>query len=78
MAGIPVIASDLYELSRLINEYDNGYLVKNGSSQALKSCVESIDQTNIEYKRKNALAMRNEFCWENQEKILLNIYRHLS
>lgn len=78
MAGLPIIASDLYELSRLINKYDNGYLVKNGSSQDLKKCVESIDHNGIAVKRQNALGMRDEFCWENQEKLLLNIYKNLA
>ena len=77
MAGLSVIASDLFELSRLIDKHDNGYLVTNGSVEDLHKCIETIDRESIAGKRENAMKMRQEFSWEEQEKILFQVYENL-
>ncbi len=78
MAGLPVIVSNLFELSRLTNQYDNGFILKENTANALQSMIDSITIDKIKSKQHNVIKIREEFCWENQEKILLNIYQQLS
>lgn len=77
MAGLPVIASDLYELSRIVNTHENGYIVQNGSTKDLARCVDAINKTDLDNKTKAVDTMKKEFCWEEQERKLLQIYASL-
>lgn len=77
MASLPVIVSNLYDLSRLTKKHDNGFILAENTANDLLSTIKSITPDLIASKRKNTAPMKKEFCWENQEKILLNIYKKL-
>lgn len=76
MAGLPVIASDMPTIRVLNDKYKFGILVKPGSCQELHEAVSSLASDNILRRQlsENSLLAREELCWENEEKKLLNIY----
>jgi glycosyltransferase involved in cell wall biosynthesis len=74
MAGLPIVASNLFELSKIIKQYNNGYICEDDSAASLLKTVENIDKDDLVQKLHNIPQMQKEFCWENQEKVLYNIY----
>ena len=71
-ANLPVLASDLPELSRVINKYDFGVLCSNSSEEITKS-VNEMSLKNNNYSFKNI----DDLSWENQEKKLIKDYNNL-
>lgn len=76
MAELPVIISDLYELNKIINKYQNGITVKKGAGNFEKA-VRAITVENISQYKKNIPDIKNTYNWEEQEKVLLSIYKNL-
>lgn len=74
--GVPVIVSDFPEMRRVIDEADCGWKVAVDKS-ALYSLVASISKDEIAAKRNNVMQYRKMIGWQNEEKALLNVYRHM-
>ena len=76
MADIPVIASNLYEMKKVIDKYKIGYAIENTPEiliEAINDFVKSDKQAfNVNIKK-----VKTVYNWENQEKILLNLYKEL-
>lgn len=81
MVGVPVIANNLYELKRLINQYDNGWIINELSTDSLIQAILKIEEirNELEFKKKqkNAKKLSVDFNWENQEEKLLDAYKSL-
>jgi len=75
-AGVPVIASNLPEIKRIIDHYQIGTFIPSHKPEAIATTIrESLDNKALRAKWKNKLTFAaQELCWENEEKILLNIY----
>lgn len=73
MAGIPVIVSDLHELSRFMKKYKAGLIIK--SESEIKNLVDSITIDDILVYKKNIEEVKLHYNWEVQEKILKKIYK---
>jgi glycosyltransferase involved in cell wall biosynthesis len=71
MAGLPVIISDLYEMKKIISQYDNG-LVRHHS---LAEVLEQINPSQIERMKQGSIKAAHYYCWENQEQALLAAYQ---
>ena len=78
MAEIPVIVSNLYEMKRLVEEYKVGVVAKENSPEGLREAIEEAMKLNREEIRKNIEKVKKIFNWENQEKVLLEVYKELS
>ena len=76
MSGVPVIVSDFPEMSRVIDEADCGWKIA-VSKGALYSLVTCISKDEIAAKRNKAMQYRKMIGWQNEEKALLNVYRHM-
>ena len=76
MNGVPVIVSDFPEMSRVIDEGDCGWKVAVDKS-ALYSLVTNISKDEIAAKRNHAMQYRKMIGWQNEEKVLLNVYRNM-
>ena len=78
MAGIPVIVSNLYEMKSLVEKYQAGIVSGSNSVQGFTKAVE--ESLNQDYLRmvENVKKTRKRFCWEEQEKKLIKIYKELS
>lgn len=77
MAGIPVLCSDLPEMSRVIRETGAG-VVSSGGVEGLKSSIESIRNLDGHELSEACLLASEKYCWERQENTLLRIYQDIS
>lgn len=76
VAGVPVLVSDFPEMGSLVREYDIGVATLASDPQELASILKSMlhDTEKIQRWKKNLHKAASEFCWENEEKILLDFY----
>ena len=77
MAEIPVIVSNLYEMRRLVEEYNVGIVAKENTSSGLKDAIEralELDQNTI---NNNIQKVKQIYNWEEQENSLLRVYKEL-
>lgn len=73
MAKIPVIASDLPALKRIVQENEIGMITSFDRS----SIINLIKNIELDKYKINMSNLAVEYCWENQEKKLLKIYEGL-
>jgi glycosyltransferase involved in cell wall biosynthesis len=77
LGGLPVVVSNLKEMSRLVNENVLGYTIDPDDKKGVLNLLNSID---METKKKfvpNLEMVAKKYCWEEQEKVLINIYKSL-
>lgn len=77
MAGIPVIASNLYEMRRLIEYYAIGVVAEENTPKGLRKAIEKAMLLEQNELQKNIQKVKEVYNWEEQEKILLEVYREL-
>ena len=76
-AGVPVLLNDLPEKKRILDEFEIGYIMEDYSPLKLGEQITSIlksDQTMLEDNLQKASKV---LCWENEQNILLDIYKSL-
>ncbi|EHA13923.1 glycosyltransferase family 4 protein [Halomonas sp. HAL1] len=76
IAGLPVVASQLPEISKVVREHDLGLLVPPGDTQALADAIQTLVQ-NLEMRKQysfNAGLAAQSLNWETQEQSLLDLY----
>lgn len=79
-AGLPVIASDLPEMSRLVLDHGIGETFPAGDSSALAGVIDRLlraPELLSRYRAAARLAAR-ELSWENESRTLLEVYRHVA
>lgn len=78
-AGLPVIASDLPEIRRIVKEHDLGLLVPEGDTNALAKAINELVQDTVKrnWYSKNCQKAARFLTWEAQEHALINLYRCL-
>jgi glycosyltransferase involved in cell wall biosynthesis len=74
--GVPVIVSNFPEMGRVIDDGECGWKIP-VNKRALYSLVTSISKDEIAAKRNKAMQYGKTIGWQNEEKALLNVYRHL-
>ncbi len=74
MAGLPIITNNLIEVKQIAEKYRCGWVMKEDSPNILKGLVNEIVDMDLEPIKENVKRMTKEYNWENQEKVLLNIY----
>jgi len=77
MSEIPVIVSNLYEMKRLVEKYKIGVVARENSVEGLKEAIEEAVKLDKEELRRNIQEVKKVYNWEEQEKVLLKIYREL-
>ena len=77
MAGIPIIVTDLYEMSNFIKNNNIGYILKGYSVEEIINLVDSIDKYMLSAFFNNINDTKRKYNWGEQEKILLEVYRDL-
>jgi glycosyltransferase involved in cell wall biosynthesis len=78
-AGVPVICSDFPEMKKIVETYKTGEVFEGFTPEDLSSQILKIlnnPQKTKEY-YDNCLIAKEILNWENEEKILLNIYNNL-
>jgi len=77
MAGIPVIASNLYEMKRLVKNNKIGVVAPQNTVQGLRVAIEEAVKLNKQELQENLQRVKEIYNWKEQEKILLKLYRAL-
>lgn len=77
MAEIPIIVSNLYEMKRLVETNKVGIVVKENTSDGLKQAIKAAVKLNKEELRTNIQKLKTIYNWEEQEKVLLGVYKDL-
>jgi glycosyltransferase involved in cell wall biosynthesis len=76
IAGLPVIASDLPEIRRIVRQNGIGELVRPGDDQQLIDALNRLvaDAPLRHRLRENSLRTARELNWEEQEAALVSLY----
>jgi len=74
MAEIPVIVSNLYEMKRLVESNQIGVVAKENTPQGLKEAIQKAVKLDKEELKKNIQKVKEVYNWEEQEKVLLEVY----
>lgn len=70
-AGIPVLATDFPEIRNIVKTNKTGILIKHYEPEYLAEVINKILFEGFE--TSHFVKLTNEFCWENEEKILLEL-----
>lgn len=75
-AGVPIVASHLTEIEKIIRQYDIGLFIENHEPETIASTIREALSDEERRKRwhRNLAVAAEELCWENEEKKLLPIY----
>ena len=78
MAKIPVIASNLYEMKRLIESNSIGVVAEKNTPQGLREAIERAIELDKRELQSSIQRVREIYNWEEQEKVLLQLYKELT
>ncbi|MCF8301681.1 MAG: glycosyltransferase [Bacteroidales bacterium] len=75
-ARTPILASRLVEIEKIIKGYNIGYMINSHDPKHIAGCIRHMLDHKNEMKKwqKNLENAAEELCWENEEKVLLNVY----
>jgi glycosyltransferase involved in cell wall biosynthesis len=78
--GLSIVASDLPEIRRVIEEYKLGLIYKAGDATELSNALDDLLQNRVLLNRcrDNADKAAKILNWENEQRILLKIYQSLA
>ncbi len=78
-AGLPVVASDLPEIRRIVRSYDLGLLVSAGNTAALVEGLRRMvsDKALRQHHAAQARMAAAELSWEVQEHVLVDLYQRI-
>jgi glycosyltransferase involved in cell wall biosynthesis len=70
-AGVPVLATDFPEIANIVSKYKTGILINRYEPEFLAEVLNGFFANGFDTSRFPEIA--NQFCWEKEEKILLEI-----
>jgi len=75
-AGIPVLSSSLPEIEKIITKYNVGDFIFNHDPKSIADKINEMlsNKTQMEKWKKNCNFAASELTWENEEKVLIDIY----
>jgi glycosyltransferase involved in cell wall biosynthesis len=74
--GVPMVVSDFPEMGRFVHEYDCGWTVE-PEEQALLYLIKHLTSKELSSKRANTRNSVQTYCWQEEERVLLAMYRSL-
>lgn len=77
MAGIPIIATDLFEMGRIVRAEKIGYLIENNSANCIKQVIDKISIKDLDSYSEQLKQASLKYCWSNQEEALISTYTSL-
>ena len=78
MAEVPVIVSNLYEMKRLVEDNNIGVVAEENTPDGLKEAIKKASLLNKEELYINIQKIKKIYNWEEQEKVLLEVYGDLN
>jgi glycosyltransferase involved in cell wall biosynthesis len=75
-AGVPVLASDLVELRKVIDEYQVGACISSHDPAVIAKTINSIlsDENQLSIWKKNTKIAAAKLNWQNEEQQLISVY----
>ena len=75
-AGVPVIASSLVEIKKIIKQYDVGEIIENHNPEHIADKVNQLlgDNARMKILKENCIIAANSLNWEFEEKKLINVF----
>ncbi len=75
-AGVPVLATPLVELKNIIKHYEIGEFIDNHDPKHIAEIIEKMlkDEIRMKQYRENTFKAAAELNWENEKKILIEIF----
>jgi glycosyltransferase involved in cell wall biosynthesis len=77
MADIPVVVSNMKEMTKLVQENKAGVVVESLASEQIKQSILELLSMNYFELQKNIQTIKTKYCWEIQGKILATAYQKL-
>lgn len=77
MAGLPMIVSNVYEMKKIVDEYEMGIVTTGIDVVSFNDAVTDMLQRNIAIYRENSRKVAEENSWEKQEIKLHCVYQEL-
>ena len=76
-AGIPVIATNLFEINRIIAKEKIGLVINDISSLELRNAITKMKDSHQLF-TKNLATMKDKYIWEEEEKKLIKLYQQIA
>ncbi len=75
-AGVPIVASHLTEIEKIIRQYDIGTFIENHEPATIAATIKEAlsDKDRLAVWKQHLAVAAQDLCWENEEKKLLPIY----
>lgn len=77
MAGLPVITSNLHEMKRLVESEGVGIVAEANTVDGFRAAISASLSQDYEEIQSNVFEARKKYCWEEQEKVIKEIYNAL-
>ena len=76
-AGVPIVASHLTEIEKIIRKYDLGLFIENHEPKTIAATIREAlsDEARRERWKQNLSVAALDLCWENEEQKLLAFYQ---
>ena len=76
-AGVPIVASNLVEVGKIIRKYDIGLFIPDHDPKSIAATIrEGLDNAESRSRWQKGLARAaEELCWENEQQTLIEIYK---
>ncbi|MCR5014556.1 MAG: glycosyltransferase [Bacteroidales bacterium] len=77
-AGVPVVASHLVEVEKIIRKYDIGTFIADHDPKTIAETIRQGlgDEGRREVWQHGLALAAEELCWENEQQTLIEIYKH--
>ena len=77
MAGLPVMVSNVKEMSDFVNKNKIGVVLKNDSAFLINDTMDKLLSSNLTTFKKNCKKIAFSYSWKNQEKKMMHAYEKL-
>ncbi len=77
MAELPIVVSNLKEMSSFVENNKIGYAVDPENHQGIVKLLKGINSNTKRNFIKNVKSVAQKYSWQEQEKILINVYKSL-
>jgi len=78
--GVPQLCVKYPEYEKINDDFEVAYLIESPTVENIAKGLNDLLQNEELYKRlqQNCLKAREQYCWQHEEKVLLNIYQDLA
>lgn len=78
-AELPVIASNLVEVAKIIKKYDAGIVLQNHNAEQMAASISQFihNEKQLAAKKANAVRAKADLTWENEKEVLVSAYTEI-